>query len=99
LGVEHAKRLTAVGVLLGTLTFAGESVNHPLHWGYEGKVGPAYWGDLSPEYIMCKIGKNQSPVDINPEGLLKGYLKPIEFHYVADAKYVVNNGHTIKVVT
>jgi carbonic anhydrase len=48
---------------------------------------------------MCKIGKNQSPVDINPEGLLKGCLKPIEFHYVADAKYVVNNGHTIKVVT
>jgi len=48
---------------------------------------------------MCKIGKNQSPIDINAESLLKGCLKPIEFNYVADAKYVINNGHTVKVVT
>jgi len=93
------KKLTVAGLLLGSLTFGGEThTTHP-HWGYVGEIGPQYWGDLSPDYIMCKIGKNQSPIDINPEGLVKGCLKPIEFYYVADAKYVVNNGHTIKVVT
>ncbi len=68
------------------------------HWGYSGSIGPEHWGDLSPEYLMCKIGKNQSPIDINSADAVKACLAPVSVYYVSDAKYVVNNGHTIKVV-
>lgn len=91
------KTLAVLGLsMLGT-TFAGGTEG--VQWGYTGKIGPQYWGDLSPAYIMCKIGKNQSPIDINDKDTVKACTEPIEFHYVADTKYVVNNGHTIKVVT
>jgi carbonic anhydrase len=33
-------------------------------WTYSGENGPQNWGDLSPDYIACKIGKNQSPVNV-----------------------------------
>jgi len=89
---------TLTGLLFATLTFAGGSEHHP-KWGYEGKIGPQYWGDLSPAFVMCKLGKNQSPIDINSKDTVKACTEPIKFRYVADAKYVLNNGHTVKVVT
>lgn len=33
-------------------------------WSYEGKNSPEKWGDLKEEYKFCKIGYNQSPIDI-----------------------------------
>jgi carbonic anhydrase len=35
------------------------------NWSYEGKTSPQYWGDLKEEYKFCKIGYNQSPIDID----------------------------------
>ncbi|HIC08738.1 MAG TPA: carbonic anhydrase family protein [Aquificales bacterium] len=81
-------------------TFAGgHSGGKAVHWGYEGDIAPQYWGDLSPAFIMCKIGKNQSPIDISKEGLTKACLQPLEVNYSADAKVFLNNGHTVKVET
>lgn len=28
-----------------------------IHWSYEGETGPAHWGDLAPEFHLCKDGK------------------------------------------
>jgi carbonic anhydrase len=33
-------------------------------WSYSGKTGPDHWGELKEEYKFCKIGYNQSPIDI-----------------------------------
>jgi len=66
-------------------------------WSYEGHTGPKYWGDLDKKFIMCKIGKNQSPVDLNR--FIKGCLKELDISYNGKAEKVVNNGHTIKVKT
>jgi carbonic anhydrase len=33
-------------------------------WEYQGQNGPQNWGNLSEEYKFCKIGYNQSPIDI-----------------------------------
>ena len=74
-------------------TFALASGN----WSYEGHTGPRYWGDLNKKFIMCKIGKNQSPIDINKKDLVKACLNPLKLEYNSKAKSVVNNGHTIKV--
>ncbi|NPA57876.1 MAG: carbonic anhydrase family protein [Aquificae bacterium] len=64
-------------------------------WSYHGETGPEHWGDLKEEYIMCKIGKNQSPVDLNR--IVEAELKDLKIDYKAGAVSIVNNGHTIKV--
>jgi len=68
---------------------------HGMKWGYKGEIGPDRWGDLSPEYKLCKIGKAQSPIDIRETK--KAKLPEIEFHYADTRLNVVNNGHTIQV--
>jgi carbonic anhydrase len=64
-------------------------------WSYEGERGNDHWGDLDPQYAACK-GKAQSPIDIrNTE---KTKLPALRFEYKeGPVKYVLNNGHTIRV--
>jgi len=90
------KLLAAVGLLaIGALpAIAGGG---SAHWGYTGKVGPEFWGDLAPEYRACKEGKNQSPIDLNPDVFVKACLEPLKVSYSKGATSVLNNGHTIKV--
>jgi len=67
-------------------------------WGYSGDTDPAHWGDLNPEFFMCKDGKNQSPINIDKTNIvLANGLEDIEFSYTTKAKDALNNGHTIKV--
>lgn len=65
-------------------------------WEYQGAKGPAHWGDLDPDYVVCKTGKEQSPIDIrNTE---KAGLPALRFEYKSSPlKYLINNGHTIRV--
>ncbi len=63
-------------------------------WSYSEKTGPEYWGDLKPEYKICKIGKNQSPIDIS--GAVSATLTPVNIYYDIKAKTFLNNGHTLK---
>jgi carbonic anhydrase len=65
------------------------------HWSYSGDTGPERWGDLSPDYVACSQGKQQSPVDIGQVPPSK--LPVIHFKYRPSALAVVNNGHTIQV--
>ncbi len=65
------------------------------HWGYEGKEGPEHWGDLSKEFILCKEGKMQSPIDISGH---TGKTKiKLEYNYSDVPLDMVNNGHAIQV--
>ena len=66
------------------------------NWNYFGKTGPLGWGKLDPAYKACSDGHQQSPLDIRGAHLNKS-LQPIEFHYIAGAQTVENNGHTIVV--
>lgn len=63
-------------------------------WGYTGTHGPAHWAALSPDYVMCEAGRNQSPVDIRHA--LDTDLAPIAFDYMGGVREVVNNGHTVQ---
>ena len=49
-------------LLLATLTFSCSQ-----NWSYEGKSGPQSWGALKEEFKFCKIGYNQSPIDVKGE--------------------------------
>ena len=63
-------------------------------WKYEGKKGPEFWGDLTPDFVTCKTGSNQSPIDINKTMVTTlNPLKTFQRFPVAD---MVNHGHTIQ---
>jgi carbonic anhydrase len=64
------------------------------HWAYQGKLGPAHWGEVAP---TCGIGQQQSPVNINTRRVKKGTLPPLDVHWSKASGEVVNNGHTIQV--
>jgi carbonic anhydrase len=61
-------------------------------WSYEGDRGPEHWGDLAPEFIQCKVGLNQSPVDL--ANTLDADLPPLKLNYTTNTTTIVNNGHT-----
>ncbi len=82
------------GALGVTVAVASE---HSVHWGYTGEGAPEHWGDLTPEFHMCKEGKNQTPIDIRTVDAYKTTLEPIQFHYYAPSEEVANNGHSEQV--
>ena len=83
-------------LLLVLGTFLSSAQEHPpQHWSYEGVTGPAQWGDLSTEYLACKTGRRQSPIDV--VNAVSEKLPPIEFHYSGSPMKLVDNGHTVQV--
>jgi len=66
------------------------------HWGYYGSESADKWGDLSKEFATCKLGTEQSPIDIKRTAVVKAKLDKIEFNYAPSKLNIVNNGHTIQ---
>lgn len=72
------------------------SIPRDAHWDYLGVEGPEHWSMLTPKYMTCEAGRQQSPINITmadhgqqPETL--------EFHYQTSELHELNNGHTIQV--
>jgi carbonic anhydrase len=65
------------------------------HWGYAGEAGPENWSKIDAKFVMCAIGRNQSPIDL--AGFVEADLKPLKADYKAGASEIVNNGHTVEV--
>jgi carbonic anhydrase len=80
--------------LFATTIFAADGD----HWGYTGHASPEHWGDIDSKNIMCKLGHNQSPINIQKDIEIDSKnLEALKFHYVTGAKNIVNNGHTVQV--
>ena len=67
----------------------------PPHWSYAGEEGPEQWGKLSPEFRVCDLGVQQSPIDLTAS--IPANLRGIGIDYRSTTANVVNNGHTIQV--
>ncbi|NQE32939.1 carbonic anhydrase [Microcoleus asticus] len=80
-GVSFPSRVSAVG--------------QEADWGYIGESGVEKWGNLSPEFQVCKTGIQQSPIDLHRA--IAAQLSPIEIDYRESPLRIVNNGHTIQV--
>ena len=81
--------------LISIITLQAFAVNDTaikIKWEYSGKLGPAYWGELNPDFILCKTGKQQSPIDI-PTQVTKGNKK-LSIHYQPSPMVIVNDGVT-----
>ena len=65
-------------------------------WEYDGPRGPAQWGTLDSQYVACKTGRAQSPINIR--GAKKIDLPALRFEYhSAPLEHLINNGKTIRV--
>ena len=68
---------------------------HKAHWGYIGEYSPEKWGDMKEEYKMCKLGKNQSPVNLTD--FKDPFMHPLKVKYSTGSVDFINNGHTVQV--
>jgi carbonic anhydrase len=87
--------LLSASVVLALLSTVSLAKGSGAHWGYTGHDNPANWGELSPKYKMCSMGKNQSPINVTTS--LDAELEAINPAYRSNSKEVLNNGHTIQV--
>lgn len=76
----------------------------PVHWGYEGEVGPSTWASLSPVYALCGEGKGQSPINIVKIDAKGGVNWKLDYKTtslkIAHNEHmddIIDNGHTIQV--
>lgn len=82
-------------VALAACSDLAQEPKSPAHeWSYEGKESPKHWGDLNPDFATCKLGQQQSPIDIRDAK--KGSLPSLQLNYKPSALRIINNGHTVQ---
>ncbi len=91
--------LTKLNILFGiicalALSFSGVALAEEAEWGYEGEIGPAHWGELSPDYATCATGTQQSPIDIPSTALTNP--ADLRFGYQPSNLNSVNTGHSVQ---
>ena len=86
---------TAAGVSFHSSVLASNKKSK-VYWGYIGKEGPKNWAELSPEFSSCKLGKSQSPINIESSAI-GADLPGLEINYQDSPLKIINNGHTIQV--
>src|ERR1700734_4328229 len=79
-------------VVTAALPSRGPRAQWKTRWSYEGASGPEHWGDLDPDYAACKVGKEQSPIDIRKAKKVE--LPAIRFEYKSGPLKIINNGYT-----
>lgn len=90
--MKHRLTIALGAALLAGTAFAADT---PAHWSYEGAHGPRHWGGMQADYSACKLGHQQSPIDIR--ATKKEALPPLEFAYQPSPLKIIDNGHTIQV--
>ena len=65
-----------------------------VEWGYKGVIGPEFWGGLADKYLDCRIGQQQSPVDLN-NPVVDRSLPPLGFRYEEADITLKNTGQMI----
>lgn len=64
------------------------------NWGYEGKNAAQNWGNLSEEFKFCKIGYNQSPIDVK----LSFEASELKFFYQNSEVETLNKNHVRQII-
>lgn len=83
----------------------GEVILHgpeaPPFFGYDGPIGPEFWGQLSERWTVCETGRAQTPIDLAGRQATLAYtgrgpIPDLEFDYHESSVNVINNGHTVQ---
>jgi len=88
--MKHIILFFLTSLSLINLSFAEDK---PHHWTY-GEVKE--WGEESG-FETCKLGQEQSPINIIKKAVKKSNLPAIKTHYESSKAQIVNNGHTIQI--
>lgn len=83
-------------VLMAAWTTLASAQDHKAghDWGYDGAEGPSHWGNIKPEFALCKNGHRQSPINIS--NTQKTDL-PLKFDYKLSPLQIIDNSHTIMI--
>jgi carbonic anhydrase len=77
-------------------THAADTAAHAApHWSYAGNNGPDHWGELRPDFKVCQLGLEQTPIDLT--GGMRGDAAAVMLDYRPLPLRILNNGHTIQV--
>ncbi len=73
-----------------------EAIQTGPQWSYSGSTGPEFWGDLDPNFGLCKSGLGQSPINLvwSKPVKTKGDIK---FDYKSSALKLLDNGRNLQV--
>lgn len=89
-------RIGFLAFSLAALFAAASRAQWKTPWDYQGPRGADHWSELDPDYVLCKAGKQQSPIDIRATE--RAALPPLRFEYRrGPLEYLINNGKTIRV--
>ncbi|KAK6172680.1 hypothetical protein SNE40_016291 [Patella caerulea] len=89
--------LTGLILILQTGICYSKSV-WDIWWNYEGISGPQYWGVVNTDYVMCKKGRQQSPINIEPSRLLYDpNLKHLKINFTDVKGVLINTGRDISI--
>ncbi|WP_040778023.1 carbonic anhydrase [Nocardia pneumoniae] len=65
------------------------------HWDYDAE-GPDHWAELDRDYLACKSGRQQSPIDLPSHARLEPSEHiTIDYHSVPGLT-LLNTGHTVQ---
>lgn len=67
----------------------------PAAWSYVGSTQADKWGDLDPDYVLCRSGSMQSPINIEATHIAP--LPALDIHLTPGPATVKNNGYTLEV--
>ncbi|MEO0542139.1 MAG: carbonic anhydrase family protein, partial [Cyanobacteria bacterium P01_A01_bin.105] len=90
-------KMITVGCCGGPMSLCGSqpaAASEAIPWSYAGQQGPAHWSELSPTYQLCRVGQQQSPIDLTV--IAPG---PVDWQidYRPSPLTVTNTGHTVRV--
>lgn len=90
-------KLLSVLAATAAATLSPLSVAEPI-WSYDEALGngPSNWGNLSPEYLQCAQGQEQSPVDLAGARPTRG--RKLKVDYRRTELVIENTARTIEVV-
>ncbi len=74
-------------------TSGSHSADHA--WTYSGPSGPDHWGEKDPSHAACRVGAQQSPVDLTAPISAFASSPQIDWSRVNGGE-IVNNGHTLQ---
>ncbi|WP_374652423.1 carbonic anhydrase [Dongia sp.] len=80
---------------LGAKFAAAQTTHAGPHWTYEGEGGPEHWGELSPDFKVCELGFEQTPIDLTRA--VSAQLTGVIPQFQPMPLKILNNGHTVQV--
>ncbi|MGB5833699.1 MAG: carbonic anhydrase family protein [Thiohalocapsa sp.] len=65
-------------------------------WSHVGENGPERWGELSPKFAACALGRSQSPVSLNAATAMGVPCHPLRFRYRSSSLHATNDGQALR---